>query len=104
MASEYDVAIVGAGAAGVAASRRLVEAGQSAILIEASDRVGGRAWTTAIAGMPLDLGCGWLHSADRNPLVALAETAGFSIDRVQSAWREQYRNLGFSPEEQRAAW
>jgi monoamine oxidase len=104
MASEYDVAIIGAGAAGVAAARRLFEAGCSALLIEASDRVGGRAWTTAVAGMPLDLGCGWLHSADRNPMVALAEADGFTIDRVQSAWREQYRNLGFSREEQHAAW
>jgi monoamine oxidase len=104
MTSNYDVAIVGAGAAGVAAARRLADVGRSVILIEASDRIGGRAWTTGIAGMPLDLGCGWLHSADRNPLVALAEAAGFSVDRVESAWREQYRNLGFSREEQHAAW
>jgi len=104
MASEYDVAIVGAGAAGVAAARRIVAAGRSAIVIEAGDRVGGRGWTTGIAGMPLDLGCGWLHSADRNPMVALAEAAGFGIDRVQSAWRAQYRNLGFARDEQHAAW
>jgi monoamine oxidase len=103
MTADYDVAIVGAGAAGVAAARRLVKAGRSVIVIEASDRVGGRAWTSGVAGMPLDLGCGWLHSADRNPLVPLAEAAGFSVDRVVSAWREQYRNLGFSREEQRAA-
>lgn len=104
MASEFDVAIVGAGAAGIGAARRLVEAGCSVILVEASDRVGGRGWTIGIAGMPLDLGCGWLHSADRNPMVAVAEAAGFSIDRVETAWREQYRNLGFSPDEQYAAW
>jgi monoamine oxidase len=104
MTSVYDVAIVGAGAAGVAAAGQLVAAGRSVILIEASDRVGGRAWTSGIAGMPLDLGCGWLHSADRNPMVPLAEAAGFAVDRVESAWREQYRNLGFSRDDQHAAW
>jgi monoamine oxidase len=104
MAGEYDVAIVGAGAAGVAAARHLVCAGRSVILIEASDRVGGRACTTGVAGMALDLGCGWLHSADRNPMVAQAEAAGFSVDRVESAWREQYRNLGFTRADQHAAW
>jgi monoamine oxidase len=104
MASEYDVAIVGAGAAGVAAARQLSQAGRAVIVVEASDRVGGRAWTSGIAGMALDLGCGWLHSADRNPMVALAEAAGFSVDRVESAWRAQYRNLGFSRDDQHAAW
>jgi monoamine oxidase len=104
MADHYDVAIVGAGAAGVAAARRLVAAGRSAIVIEASDRVGGRGWTLNVAGMPLDLGCGWLHSANRNPLVPLAEEAGFAVDRVQSAWRAQYRDLGFAPAEQHGAW
>src|SRR5512140_2539176 len=103
MADAYDVAIVGAGAAGIAAAHRLTEARRSVILIEASERVGGRAWTMEIAGMPLDLGCGWLHSADRNPLAPLAEAAGFSVDRVQSAWREQYRDLGFSASEQEDA-
>src|SRR5579862_537262 len=99
MAGDYDVAIVGAGAAGVAAARRLAEDGRSVIVVEASDRVGGRAWTLGIAGMPLDLGCGWLHSADRSPMPALAEAAGFSVDRVQSAWRARYRDLGFTPAE-----
>jgi len=103
MKQHFDVAIIGAGAAGVAAAREIFKTGRSVILIEASQRVGGRAWTQTLAGMPLDLGCGWLHSAERNPLVALAEANGFSVLRGPTAWREQYRDLGFPPEDQDAA-
>jgi monoamine oxidase len=81
----------------------VVRAGRSAIVLEASERVGGRAWTQNIAGMPLDLGCGWLHSAERNPWTTIAETSGLIVDRTPTAWRAQYRNLGFSPIEQKAA-
>lgn len=99
----FDVAIVGAGAAGIAAARTIAATGRSVILIEASSRVGGRAWTERIAGMPLDLGCGWLHSGDRNPWVTFAGQAGFRVDRAPTAWREQYRDLGFTPADQKAA-
>ncbi len=103
MTQEYDVAVVGAGAAGLSAARRIVAAGRSAIVIEASQRVGGRAWTQTIEGMPLDLGCGWLHSAERNPLVDVAAAHGLTVDRAPSAWGAQYRELGFPAAEQRAA-
>ena len=76
MASAPDVVVVGAGAAGIAAGRRLAEAGRSVLLVEALPRLGGRARTERIAGLPLDLGCGWLHSAERNPLAALAAAEG----------------------------
>ncbi|MBR0647082.1 flavin monoamine oxidase family protein [Plastoroseomonas hellenica] len=103
MSVDPDVVIVGAGAAGVAAARRLAESGLSALLLEAGQRVGGRAWTCDVAGLPLDLGCGWLHSADRNPWTGIAEASGFAIDRRPPAWRRQYRDLGFSRAEQAAA-
>ena len=98
-----DVAIVGAGAAGVAAARRLVQRGRSVLLLEAAARIGGRARTDEVAGMPLDLGCGWLHSAERNPLVQVAERAGLLVDRSPSRWGDQLRNLGFSAADQHAA-
>ena len=56
-----------------------------------------------MAGLRLDLGCGWLHSADRNPWTRVAEAAGFAVDRRTSAWDRQYRDLGFSQTEQAAA-
>ena len=103
MSTNADVVIVGAGAAGIAAARRLETRGLSAMMLEATSRVGGRAWTCAVAGLPLDVGCGWLHSADRNPWTRIAEAAGFAVDRRTPAWGEQYRDLGFSHAEQSAA-
>jgi monoamine oxidase len=98
-----NVAIIGGGAAGIGAARRLAASRRSTLLLEASDRLGGRAWTLETGGMPLDLGCGWLHSADRNPWVRIAEAAGLTINRTRTAWGQQWRNLGFNADEQAAA-
>jgi monoamine oxidase len=101
--TEIDVAIVGGGAAGIAAGRHLAAAGVSSILIEASDWTGGRARTIVRSGIPLDLGCAWLHSADRNPWVKVAAAENFEIDRAPAPWGRQADNLGFTPEEQAEA-
>jgi monoamine oxidase len=103
MSSDWDVVIVGGGAAGVGAARRLAAGGLSTLLLEASQRIGGRARTVNLAGHALDLGCGWLHSADRNPWVDIAEASGFAVDRRRPAWGQQYGDLGFSPADQDAA-
>jgi monoamine oxidase len=72
-----DVVIVGAGAAGIAAVRRLAELGLSALLVEAKTMVGGRASTdNDTFGVPFDLGCYWFHSPDHNPLIAHADALG----------------------------
>ena len=84
--SSIDVAIVGAGSAGIAAATRLKQAGVSALMIEARDRVGGRAHTIPAAGDVIDLGCEWLHSADKNVLVAVAEQHGFTVDKGTPGW------------------
>jgi monoamine oxidase len=104
MESEVDVAIVGAGAAGIAAARRLRDRGRRVIVIEAMGRAGGRAHTVQVGGMALDLGCEWLHSAERNPLVAVAEAEGVPVHRSPAAWGRQLRNLAFAEADQRAAW
>jgi len=103
MTGIFDVVVIGAGAAGVAAGRRLAAAGLSFLIVEAADRVGGRARTLGVGGMPVDLGCGWLHSADRNPLVQLAEDSGYVVDRTPPSWGRQFADLGFSREDQEAA-
>src|SRR5690349_8239533 len=101
--SDFDVAIIGGGAAGIGAARRLVSSGLSTVLLEAGSRLGGRGWTQEIAGLSLDLGCGWMHSAEKNAWVAIANDAGIQIDQSRAAWGQQYRDLGFPPAEQAAA-
>ena len=103
MSADFDVVIIGAGAAGIAAARHLSQTRLSVLLIEAEPRLGGRAWTCNIAGSRLDLGCEWLHSGDRNPWVGIAESSGFTIERGDPAWGSQFRGLGFPPAEQAAA-
>jgi monoamine oxidase len=99
MNDEPDIAIIGAGAAGIGAARRLAGSGLSVLLLEALPRTGGRAWTQHVAGMPLDMGCEWLHSADRNPWTRIAEETGFTVDRRSPGWDRQDGAYGLSAEE-----
>src|SRR5712672_1069140 len=94
--SEVDIAIIGAGAAGLGAARALENSGLSAIVLEARDRVGGRAHTIMAApDITFDLGCGWLHSADKNSFVKIAERLNFEIDKTRPPWREQSLDAAF---------
>jgi monoamine oxidase len=96
----YDVIVVGAGAAGIAAARNLHDAGKRVIVLEARTRIGGRAWTRTAKGLPIDLGCGWLHSADRNPWSGIARDLGVRIDRTPPPWTRPSINIGFPIEDQ----
>ncbi len=104
--SEIDVAIIGAGAAGLGAARALENSGLSTIVLEARHRIGGRGYTV-MAGdsgstepnITFDLGCGWLHSADRNSFVGIAEQLNFEIDKTRPPWREQGFDAVFPPKE-----
>lgn len=73
---EADVAVIGAGAAGIAAARRLLRSGLSVAVVEARGRVGGRAVTVPIRAHPVDLGAHWLHAGPINPLVRLGLARG----------------------------
>jgi monoamine oxidase len=75
-----DVAVIGAGAAGIAAARRVAAAGRSFALIEASARVGGRCVTdTRSFGATFDVGAHWIRQMDINPVVKLTKQSGFDI-------------------------
>jgi monoamine oxidase len=55
------------------------------LVLEASGRIGGRAWTTypeVLGGVWFDVGAVWLHDAERNPLVPIAEAAGDRLLRA----------------------
>jgi monoamine oxidase len=75
-----DVVVVGAGAAGIAATRRLVAAGKRVVLLEAADEIGGRCITdTRTFGVPYDRGAHWIYSADINPLAKFATQAKLDL-------------------------
>lgn len=98
--ASLDIAVIGAGAAGIAAARALRGRGLAVTVIEARDRLGGRAHTVQAAGFPLDMGCGWLHSADENPLAALVEPQGLTLDRTPPPWERQAFDHEMTPAEQ----
>lgn len=70
------VIVIGAGMAGLAAARRLADAGVQVTVVEARDRIGGRTWTDTSLGVPVDLGAAWFHGTEGNPLVDLADEVG----------------------------
>lgn len=85
--SEVDIVIVGAGAAGLAAGQALAAAKANFLILEARSRAGGRGWTLEAGGFPLDLGCGWLHSAETNPFVDEAAKLDILLDRSTAPWQ-----------------
>ncbi|ABD04760.1 Twin-arginine translocation pathway signal [Rhodopseudomonas palustris HaA2] len=77
---EVDVVVVGAGAAGIAAARRIAASGRKVIVVEAAAQIGGRCQTdTTSFDAPFDRGARFLHNPDSNPLVRLARSEGFEI-------------------------
>ena len=64
-----------------------MEAGLEVLVLEARERRGGRAFSVATPlGVAVDLGCEWLHSAERNPWTEIARGLGFDIDETLPDW------------------
>jgi monoamine oxidase len=97
MTKLIDVAVIGAGAAGIAATRVLAAAGADVLLLEARDRAGGRAFTVIADGFAQDMGAGWLHS-----LAGVLEAHGRIIDRTPPPWGHQSANQDFPAADQKA--
>src|SRR5437870_9375035 len=77
---EADIVVIGAGAAGIAAARRVMAANRSVIVVEAAGQIGGRCLTdTATFEVPFDRGARWMHNPDTNPMIRLARNAGLDI-------------------------
>ncbi len=84
-AADADVVIVGAGAAGIAAAKALRAAGRSFVIVEARDRIGGRAFTDTTLGISYDAGAQFIHWAERNPWFGIARDLGVPL--ADDDWR-----------------
>lgn len=79
---DTDFVIIGAGAAGIGAARELRALGQDFLLLEASHRIGGRAYTEYMTpGVPFDLGAHWIMAPSINPLMPIAVPQDLAVDR-----------------------
>jgi hypothetical protein len=86
--ADLDVLIIGAGAAGIAAARRLARAGLKFAVLEASDRWGGRCFTDVRTfGIPYERGARWLYMPDLTPIGKLASEVGLSISAAPAGQR-----------------
>jgi monoamine oxidase len=75
-----DIVVIGAGAAGIAAARRIQEANRKVVVVEAASQIGGRCVTDATTfGVPFDRGARFLYSPDTNPMVKLARGLGLDV-------------------------
>lgn len=101
-ADETDVLVVGAGVAGIAAARTLHARGLSCLVLEAKDRIGGRAYTDATG---FDHGASWLHQANDNPLTGFAEALGFeTVDHDKLRQRLLFTEGRFATTAERGAF
>jgi monoamine oxidase len=76
--ADFDVIVIGAGAAGIAAGRKLRQLGRRFTILEARDRVGGRVYSDTSLGEMFDAGALYIHWAERNPWRRLAHELGVS--------------------------
>jgi hypothetical protein len=83
----YDTIVVGAGIAGLSATKELRRLGHSVLILEANDRIGGRGFVGLIGdeGVPIDYGGAWLHGVPTNPLTGLVDALGFLRARTDLA-------------------
>ena len=79
----YDVIIVGAGMAGLTAGKTLKHAGRSFVILEATDRIGGRGHTDSTTfSAPVDLGGAWIHNITTNPLTPIIVGSGYTTQET----------------------
>lgn len=77
---EADIVVIGAGAAGVAAARRVMATGRKVVVIEAASQIGGRCITdSSTFDTPFDRGARWMYNADANPMIRLARSVGLDV-------------------------
>lgn len=86
-----EIVIVGAGAAGIGAGLALTRLGVPFVILEAKERVGGRAYSEdRSVGTLWDHGCHWFHSAEINPLRMIADRLGHPFRARTMLWAARY--------------
>lgn len=92
----YEVVVIGAGAAGISAARSCKERGFSYIVLEAGNKIGGRASTVQFPyGSVFDRGAHWLHSPALNPLTRLVLSGpGAETEALANAYSKDGVLLG----------
>jgi phytoene dehydrogenase-like protein len=89
---EADIVVIGAGAAGIAAARRIMAANRKVIVVEAASQIGGRCQTDASTfDVPFDRGARWMHNPETNPMIKLARAAGLEITTAPSGQKNPHR-------------
>ena len=77
---EADIVVIGAGAAGIAAARRIMATGRKVVVLEAASQVGGRCVTDSTTfDTPFERGARWMYNPDTNPMIRLARSVGLDV-------------------------
>ncbi len=86
-----DVVVIGAGSAGLSAARTLIAEGKSVVIVEAADRIGGRAYTESETfGVPFDHGCFNVMGPSNFPYLEMAQEWGFDLHRMNGIGEDVY--------------
>lgn len=98
------IGVIGAGISGLAAADALAKQGYAVTVLEARDRIGGRIWTDASLGAPLDLGASWIHGTTGNPLVSLARDLELETRATSDSYIIRGRNGREIPDSDAPDW
>jgi monoamine oxidase len=78
----YDVIVIGAGAAGLAAAAELARSGRHALVVDARERIGGRIWSHEEPGVPvpIELGAEFIHGRAKATFDLISQAGGAAVD------------------------
>ena len=84
----FEVVVIGAGAAGLAATAELLRGGRSVLLLDARDRIGGRIWTRREMDLtvPIELGAEFIHGAAPLTRALLGQAGARIVEAADSHW------------------